>query len=274
MTISAALKPFRAERSSFWASSGVTLTARLGYTYPEFNGLGDDQNTIRDAITKIVNCLYGYPAAGVPLEPQAENAVAKAMAADTGAPSAVESERSVSLPLAAPNTTHEPHGTLVPPDLGLYEWTARIEFKNYELGCSFSVRIFIGDPPEDPAEWPVSREFVGAHHAFVNTAADQCSNCRNHRDLVEEGFVHLNWAIAARSGLGSFDPEVVEPYLTKELHWKVQKMDGTEAQLDSLEVSVYVIPLTYPVGSTSPVPGEGRRIDGITRGRRGGTVAI
>jgi tyrosinase len=111
-----------------------------------------------------------------------------------------------------------------PPHHGMWDWTARVEFKKYELGSSFSVLIFLGQVPENPREWRVSPSYVGGHHAFVSSAASRCANCNNQQDLVIEGFVHLNRAIAQHSGLPSLDPDVVEPYLTNNMHWRVQKV--------------------------------------------------
>lgn len=268
---------------------------------------------LTSAASNIMTSAFAMPAstaglaAGVPLEPQAEKAAAPAKPAAASAPPPpkpappkpapgpaptpapapahapapaaaaaappVQSEHSVSVSHGAPQPAHGLLGHLVPPDLGLYEWTARVEFKKYELGSSFSVFLFLGSVPEDPEEWHVSSHFVGAHHAFVNTAMQRCANCRTQSDLLEEGFVHLNHAIVTHSGLGSLDPEAVEPYLTKELHWRVQKADGTAAQLQSLEVSVYGTPLSYPPGAMFPVPGHRRRVGGITHGRTGGARA-
>ncbi len=115
-----------------------------------------------------------------------------------------------------------------------YDWTARIRVKKYALAGSFSVLIFLGEVPENPRSWRSSPSFVGAHHAFVNSAADQCENCRNQADLVIEGFVHLNTAIAQRSGLGSFEPAVVEPYLKRELSWRVQKVSLLPSHLSQM----------------------------------------
>lgn len=107
---------------------------------------------------------------------------------------------------------------------GMWEWTARVEFKKYELQTSFSVLIFLGQVPDNPREWRISPNFVGAHHAFVNSAASMCANCTNQHDIVVEGFIHLNPAIVKHSGLESLEPNVVEPYLTNNLNWKVQKV--------------------------------------------------
>lgn len=109
------------------------------------------------------------------------------------------------------------HGSLI-------DWAVRVHMKKNEMGSSFSVLIFIGDVPEDPAEWTTIPSYVGSHAAFVKSVAERCENCRNQQDVVIEGFIHLDGAIATRSGLGSFDPSVVEPYLKRSLHWRVQKV--------------------------------------------------
>lgn len=100
----------------------------------------------------------------------------------------------------------------------IWDWTARIEFDKYELGQSFSVIIFLGKVPEDPMDWLVCPEFVGAHHAFVDGTG------RKRGPVVDEGFVHLSQAIVERGRLGSLEPGAVEPYLTESLDWRVQKV--------------------------------------------------
>ena len=107
---------------------------------------------------------------------------------------------------------------------GLYEWTARVECKKFELGCSYSVIIFLGHVPDDPTDWQVSPNYVGSHYAFVNSVAEGSEDSRKKADVVIEGFVHLNQAIIRRSGLHSLEPEAVVPYLTKYLHWRVLKV--------------------------------------------------
>jgi tyrosinase len=155
-------------------------------------------------------------------------------------PSPAHSPAAAAAPQQHPSTTQvtdhpqghmniHPHPTVVeqssaPPDRGIWDWTVRVEVKKYELGTSFSVLIFLGQVPENPREWRISPNYVGGHHAFVNSGASSCANCSNQQDLVVEGFVHLNHAIVQHSGLGSLEPAVVEPYLTHNLHWKVQKV--------------------------------------------------
>jgi len=155
-----------------------------------------------------------------------------------------------------------------PPNRGLYEWTARIECNKFELSCSYSVIIFLGHVPDDPEEWQISPSYVGSHHAFVNTAVGECENKAG---VIIEGFVHLNQAIVRLPGLKSLEPDVVVPYLTKNLHWRVLTVDCEPAKLNSLEVTVHATPLSFPPGAIFPVPGEPRRYDRITYGQEGGS---
>ena len=314
-----ALTPFWNGQTTFWPSAAVSDTSKLGYTYPDFKGV-DVTNTdaARTAISNRINELYGtsvfgsFAAAPQPIPaPVSDPAdTAKKSAASSGNTRSLAATKKV--PLAAAPQQHPSltqvtdnsqrhmsihhHPTVVeqssaPPDLqvGMWDWTVRVEFKKYELGTSFSVLIFIGQVPENPQELRVCPNYVGGHHAFVNSAASSCANCNNQQDLVVEGFVHLNHAIVQRSGLGSLEPNVVEPYLTHNLHWKVQKvfsssllifanacsllsqMNGEAAELQSLEVVVIATPLSYPPGAIFPVPGQAHRHHRITHGRNGGS---
>jgi tyrosinase len=315
------LTPFWNAQTTFWASTETQDTTKLGYTYPDFNGLDmGNAQAVQTAIGNVVNQLYGSSifgsflasapsasattasfaapalAASIPPivaeKPRAPSgntapsapvpASVPSIAAKKTEPSPVAtapSEKQVPVsahPAAVSVSSQQGHHVqpahdLTPPNQGFFDWTARIEFKKYELGTSFSVLLFLGVVPEDPKQWAVSPNFVGALHAFVNSKAGQCANCRNQNHLVQEGFVHLNQAIVQHSGLDSLNPHVVEPYLRKELHWRVQKVDGEAAELRSLEVSVISTPLSYPPGAMFPVPGTPRRHNHITHGRTGGS---
>jgi tyrosinase len=50
----------------------------------------------------------------------------------------------------------------------LWEWTARVRVKKYEVGGSFLVELFLGSVPTDPRQWRTSPNFVGAHYVFTN----------------------------------------------------------------------------------------------------------
>ncbi|KAJ7088141.1 photo-regulated tyrosinase [Mycena epipterygia] len=276
------LTPFWSSPSNYWASSDVTVTSTVGYTYPEFNGLDmNDPNKVRSAIAQQVNQLYGGSIFGSisALTPAPAPHVQANLATHVAVPHNPATTPAHSNPAPAPaphvqaNLAHVtvPHNA---DERTILDWTARIQVKKYEVGGSFSVLIFLGAVPDDPAEWRTSPNFVGAHHVFANSVPDRCANCRTHRDAEVEGFVHLDEDIAEHSGLGSLEPDVVEPYLTHNLHWRVRKAGGQVvdlASVPSLEVTVFATPLTLPPGADFPVPGERRHHGGITHGRTGGT---
>jgi hypothetical protein len=219
------LTPFWDSQKGYWVSSETTTTSKLSYSYPEFNNLTGDSGAIQAAIANYINQQYGGSSfSSLGTAGPAVSFLAQAPA-DGGAqaPSAPAAAGSVH-PFASrggPQTTAKAQQGKEAPQV-VQDWTARIHFKKYELGQSFAVLLFLGEVPADASQWRSSPSFVGAHVAFVNSAADHCANCREQADLVAEGFVHLNTAIAKSSGLSSFEPRVVTPYLRDNLHWRVQ----------------------------------------------------
>ncbi|PBK75696.1 hypothetical protein ARMSODRAFT_1079899 [Armillaria solidipes] len=150
---------------------------------------------------------------------------------------------------------------------GIIDWTVRIRLNAHELNGSYSVLIFLGDVPDDPHLWMSSPSYVGGHSAFVSSTVDQPA-------VITQGFVHLSSWIAEKSGLGSFDPSVVEPYLKDKLSWRAQMAGGTAVSLSkvtSLEVTVLATPLTLEPGVVFPVPGKTQFYPSITAGRIGGS---
>nr|AAX44240.1 tyrosinase [Trametes sanguinea]AAX46018.1 tyrosinase [Trametes sanguinea] len=286
-----ALTPFWDTQSTFWTSfqSAGVSPSQFGYSYPEFNGLNlQDQKAVKDHIAEVVNELYGHRMRKTFPFPQLQ-AVSVAKQGDAVTPSvATDSVSSSTTPAENPASREDASDKDTEPTLNVevaapgahltstkyWDWTARIHVKKYEVGGSFSVLLFLGAIPENPADWRTSPNYVGGHHAFVNSSPQRCANCRGQGDLVIEGFVHLNEAIARHAHLDSFDPTVVRPYLTRELHWGVMKVNGTVVPLQdvpSLEVVVLSTPLTLPPGEPFPVPGTPVNHHDITHGRPGGS---
>jgi tyrosinase len=80
------------------------------------------------------------------------------------------------------------------------------------------VLIFLGDVPDDPEQWRTSPSYVGPHVAYVNAQPDKFGNMR---ERMISSSVHLNDDIAEKSGLSSFEPSIVVPYLRENSHWRV-----------------------------------------------------
>ncbi|EJF63238.1 photo-regulated tyrosinase [Dichomitus squalens LYAD-421 SS1] len=285
------LTPFWREQSTFWTSAesvGV-VPQKLQYSYPEFNGLDlGNQDAVKAHIAQVVNQLYGGASRGKRGFPPVVNFAATSR--EKEAPVHIESIAAAKPTSSVPVETPIPRAiaaqddedetqftTEAIPSISIasnyWDWTARIHVKKYEVGGSFSVLLFLGAVPESPAEWRKSPHYVGAHQAFVNSSPQRCANCRRQGDLVIEGFVHLNEAIARLSGLHSFDPSVVKPYLHQNLHWRVQKAGGAEVPLNdlpSLEVTVSATRMSHRPSEAFPVPEEPVYHHDVTHGRQGG----
>ena len=185
-----------------------------------------NKQAVATAIARYINSQYGggrdfstgaLPGVSLLAQPPAAEA-AQAVAAQSVPPTQV----------APPALGGPQGGARLPPTHGtpnvIYDWSARIHAQKFELGHGYAILIFLGDVPDDEEQWRTCSSFVGAHCAFVNSHTDQCANCREQEELVVEGFVHLNEGIAKHSSLSSYEPSVVTPYLTKNLHWRVQSV--------------------------------------------------
>jgi len=116
----------------------------------------------------------------------------------------------------------DPTGT----DGEFYDWTVQVQSKQFELHASYSITLFLGEVPIDTNGWPTSKNFAGTHTAFVNNAPQDCKNCEKHKDLITEGYVHLNQAIEKhrKGSRPFFKPNVIKDYLTKNLQWRVLRV--------------------------------------------------
>jgi tyrosinase len=150
----------------------------------------------------------------------------------------------------------------------LYDWFAHVEFRKYELGCSFSLLFFLGEVPENPKLWSTSPNFVNSCQVFVNSASGRCANCRNKVELLEEGYVRLNRGIDRKLKQKVFDPAKVEEYLkdNKILHWRVQKTNGEPALLTSLKVTIYRTSLKEKISPGGTVTYEPKERSVVLRG--------
>lgn len=273
-----ALTPFWSDQHSFWISDSVTGTSQLGYNYPEFDGVDtSNSTTLRTHILNVVNRLYGGGSSKtssrelVDLGSESSFADVTSASGDV-APRSLDIER---LPARAdPGDQPALEARSQSGGSTYSDWTARVRYRKYELKRSFIILFFLGDPPHDPKTWLVANNLAGTQCAFVNSAASQCQNCRNQGQMMAEGFVPLNMAIAKHSGLGTYDSEVVEPYLKKRLTWRAQLTDGTPVTLESLEVVVLEVPLILLPGALIPVVGEITHHPGITVGRMGLSISI
>jgi tyrosinase len=95
------------------------------------------------------------------------------------------------------------------------EWVARVRVDKNAVGGSFSVLVFLGNVPE-PDRW-YDKAYVGSVSSYTSSYSQGKTDSP---DLIE-GFVYLNEKIIELSGLKTFDPRAVLPYLNRNLQWRV-----------------------------------------------------
>ena len=126
------------------------------------------------------------------------------------------------------------------------EWVANVRAIKHALEQTYRVMIFLGDFNPNPHTWTFERNLIGTMTALDRTPTTKCSKCQaDHiRNVVITGQVSLTQALLqdiVDGKLASLHSSDVEPYLVKNLHWRVLKNDGTEeprAQAPGLKVNV------------------------------------
>ncbi|KAI1794977.1 hypothetical protein LXA43DRAFT_1091553 [Ganoderma leucocontextum] len=149
-------------------------------------------------------------------------------------------------------------------------WSARVCVKMSELDGNFFVFIFLGSVPEDSREWNNAPSYVGA---FGTYGLGRGANIPAMAEVVTEGSVHLNRALARNYSVRTFDPDDVTPCLKDHLDWRIQMVDGTPVpveKLPSLEVTVVAVQLAMRVGEVLPEVAKAVVHRDITSGRLGG----
>src|ERR1700735_3429092 len=101
--------------------------------------------------------------------------------------------------------------------LNMLDWSVRILCNEFELGGSFSVLIFVGTVPDDPEQWATSPTCVGIHDVYTSGTPH---NSDSQEDLEVEGYVRLNGGLLERFAASELTPDVVVPFLKRELHWR------------------------------------------------------
>ncbi|KAG8919046.1 hypothetical protein FRC02_001964 [Tulasnella sp. 418] len=235
----AELWPFWKDANSYWKSTAARYHEALNYTYPEFVGLGSvDSSQYVDVITEKIRALYKRS------DPKAAMMSSQSFAAGPAVSflqqaAQAEVEVSAQQDLAPPSTESSHEDRL--------DWIVRVRTKLFEFKQSYTVLIFVGQPPEDQRDWRTSAEYVGSFCVFANSSPEECENCIEGAHYIVEGFVNLSPTLR-RSPLPSLEPETVIAYLKDQIHWRIQKLDAAVVpahELEALEVAVMSVPMSY-----------------------------
>jgi tyrosinase len=110
------------------------------------------------------------------------------------------------------------------------EYFANIKAPKYAFNGPFAVYVFMGEFTSDKDERPYDPNLVGSVAVFAtNIQHTGCGKCQDNQEagLVVTGSVPLTSALLERiDEVGSLEIEAVEPYLTKNLHWRIHSVSS------------------------------------------------
>jgi tyrosinase len=224
------LTPFWNGPETFWKSTSNAASdwTRFNQQYPEFVGLaGKTPAERRKAILDTVKQLYGPEQ---PFFTSAQVATGNLMAKASNVVSKVAEQVALSAPAvpsalsapSAPSDANTKISTEVAKD-DLLDWFVRVRATRFALGMTYTVLVFLGEPPASEAEWRSSSALVGYHTVFVSSRADLCSNCQAQAQNIDEGIVRLTQRLRAEGVLSKSEQEI-EAYVRQKLRWRVQKV--------------------------------------------------
>lgn len=173
------------------------------------------------------------------------------------------------------NTTIGTNGT----DDYHHEYICNIVSQKFAMNGSYAVYVFLGNVSTNSTEeLQLSHNLVGTYSVFSNMPSD--NNHMANMDLKITGTVPLTTSLLGKleSGeLQSMLPVHVEPYLRKNLQWRVAKYEGGEvnvADVPDLSLNVVQAPIT-PAASENEFPqwGAFTALTSVTAGKPGGYSA-
>lgn len=126
------------------------------------------------------------------------------------------------------------------------EWITNMRAVKHGLSQTFRVLVFLGEFNPDPKTWPLEHNLVGRFTVLGRAPNTECAKCKTDQEneLVVTGTVPLTTALLGEivaGRLASLKTEDVEPYLAKNLHWRVTMFNGEEKdrnEVPGLKVSV------------------------------------
>jgi tyrosinase len=160
-----------------------------------------------------------------------------------------------------------------------HEYICNVVSQKFAMNGSYAVYVFLGNVSTNSTEeLQLSRNLVGTYSVFSNMPSDD--NHMANMDLKITGTVPLTTSLLGKleSGeLASMSPVHVEPYLRKNLQWRVAKFEGGEvavADVPDLSLNVVSSPITPAADETSfPQWGAFTALNSVTAGKPGGYSA-
>ncbi|KAH0538314.1 hypothetical protein FGG08_005088 [Glutinoglossum americanum] len=279
------LTPFHSSASgNFWTSDSSRSTKTFGYAYPETVDWGVTPQQYLRNVQTAVSRLYSRNAA--PPSSLVKSTGLGAVFDGPGDEKPLHHHHGQhGLQELKGDASHAISDLLSKLGLtdkdGVYkEWFANIRVKKYALNESFFIHVFIGEFSSEPFSWSFEPKLVGTHCIFVNNpTTTQCAKCKDDNDNQ----IHVTASIPLTTTLidcikdgelRSLKPADVEPFLVKNLHWRVTKMNDEHVRREDvpeLLVSIVSVDVKKPEDEDKfPSWGDFKIHPSITAGRPSG----
>ncbi|TGO50344.1 hypothetical protein BOTNAR_0396g00080 [Botryotinia narcissicola] len=140
------------------------------------------------------------------------------------------------------NSTYDLLSFALAPNGQYTEWIANIQVEKFALSRSFFIHVFLGPFNDDPSSWSFEPNLVGTHCVFAKLSSSGAS-VADPNQLVT-GTIPLTSALLddiSEGHLRSLDDVDVEPYLRKNLQYRITLLNDTEidnSAVPSLKLSV------------------------------------
>jgi tyrosinase len=108
------------------------------------------------------------------------------------------------------------------------DYVANIRASKTAQGESYTIRIFLGDFTSDPNGWSSDPNLVGTHGVFAKKMS------LGGEPVPVSGAIMLRKKLRAdfeKGKISGLTEDVVVPYLTQNLHWRVQKVSSPVSHL-------------------------------------------
>ncbi|KAJ2894577.1 Tyrosinase [Zalerion maritima] len=174
-------------------------------------------------------------------------------------------------------------------DHKMTQWSVSFSVDKFALDGTFKIYFFLGDFTENQADWIFDEDLVGSSTIFASSREriDQ-GNCENCKKQEESGLKYADTLSLTQAllvyyhsqeesyGLRVADmtPEVILPFLTRNLHWRIVDARDDEAPretVESLRVMVYSETVHLPHSITDKPTFHDPTVHySVTNGRPGG----
>lgn len=97
------------------------------------------------------------------------------------------------------------------------------------ISSSFFIHFFLGSIPVSPQTWSFAPTLVASHSVLAPSSPISRSG-----SVTSYGQIPLTHALLSSPEISRLEPDIVVPFLTRELSWRIQKLDGSVVDAENV----------------------------------------